>query len=96
MDEIHVIQKTIPIYHLRVRSVKQAKYDGIKACFRDPGGTVLIDGKPVADATIGNCGVLKFDAGKASHGGTIEFRGPLDIVTVVETADYLATSSRIQ
>lgn len=91
MDEIHAIQKSIPIYQLRVRSVKYAKYDGIKACFRAPGGTVLIHGKPGADVTIGNCGVLKFDAGRAARGETIEFSGPLDIVTVVETADYLST-----
>jgi hypothetical protein len=96
MDEIHALQKTIPVYHLRVRSVKYAKYDGIKACFRDPGGTVLIDGKPAADATIGNCGVLKFDAGRATRSGTIEFSGPLDIVTVVETADYLSAPHPIQ
>ena len=89
MDEIHAIQKTIPIYHLRVRSVKQAKYDGIKACFRDPGGMALIDGKSAADATVGNCAVLKFDPAKAGSRTVIEFDRPLDIVTVVETSDYL-------
>jgi hypothetical protein len=89
MDEIHVIQKTIPIYHLRVRSVKQAKYDGIKACFRAPGGTALIDGKSAANATVGNCAVFKFDPAKARSGTVIDFNGPLDIVTVVETSGYL-------
>lgn len=58
MAEIHTAQKTMPFYRLRTRSVKYAKYDGIKACFRDAGGAV------------------------------IEFSGPLDIVTMVETADY--------
>jgi hypothetical protein len=33
--------------------------------------------------------VLKFDPARARGGETIEFSGPLDIVTVVETKAYL-------
>lgn len=89
MDEIHAIQKAMPFYHFRVRTEKYAKYDGIKACFREPGGMALIDGKPAADAAVGNCAVLKFDPAKARRGGVIAFNGPLDIVTIVETSVYL-------
>lgn len=92
MDEIHVIQKAMPFYHLSVRSEKHAKYDGIKACFRDPGGMALIDGKSAADATVGNCAVLKFDPAKARNGAIIEFNGPLNIVAVIETSGYMAAN----
>jgi hypothetical protein len=51
--------------------------------------TILIDGRPAADARVGNCSVLKFDPARARGGETIEFSGPLDIVTVVETKAYL-------
>jgi hypothetical protein len=89
MTEIRAVQKTIPFYRVSLITEKNAKYDGIKACFLEPGGALLIDGKPAADATVGNCAVLKFDPSRAASGATIAFSGPLDIVTIVETAPYL-------
>jgi len=93
MDEIHGVQKAIPVYHFWVHTEKFADYDGVKACFLDADGAVLIDGRPAADARVGNCSVLKFDPARAGAGETIEFSGPLDIVTVVETRPYLRTKS---
>lgn len=89
MTELRAVQKAMPFYRLSLKTEKYANYDGIKACFLEPGGALLIDGKPAADAIVGNCAVLKFDASRAASGAAIEFSGPLDIVTIVETAPYL-------
>lgn len=88
MAELRAVQDKIPFFSLPLFHEKRAKYDGIKACFLTPGGSVLIAGTPVGDATIGNCTVLKVDPGYRSDHDTIEFSGPLDIVTIVQTADY--------
>lgn len=89
MTELRAVQKAMPFYRLSLKTEKYASYDGIKACFLEPGGALLIDGKPAADATVGNCAVLKFDPSRAASGATIAFSGPLDIVTIIETAPYL-------
>jgi len=88
MDEIQGMQNAIPVGHGGLKLVRTADYDALKACFLAPGGRVLIDATPVADASIGNCTILKFDPAIGA-GRTIAFSGPLDIVTVVESADYL-------
>jgi hypothetical protein len=88
MDEIQGVQRSIPETHVGLKLVRTGKYDAIKACFLASGGSVLVDGTPAADVTIGNCAVLKFDSLKAAGSQAIEFKGPLDIVTVVESEDY--------
>lgn len=93
MAEMRGVQKAIPIYMVSAITEKFAKYDGLKACFLGARGTILINGEPAADATaVGNCVVLRFDP-KTDSGAVIEFVGPLDIVTVVETSLYLQKGS---
>lgn len=90
MDQVRAVQDAIPVLHAGLKEVRDSKYDGVKACFLDAGGAAFIDGQPVADARLGNCTILKFDPARAAAGQVIEFRGALQVVTVVETADYLA------
>jgi hypothetical protein len=85
LDEVHGAQNAIPLEWVHLNELRTAKYDGLKACFLDASGTALIDGKPAADATVGTCSILKFDPAKAGSGQVIEFRGPLQVVTVVDT-----------
>jgi hypothetical protein len=68
--------------------LRAGRYDGIKACFLDAGGVVFVGDMPSADATVGNCKILKFDPGQDVN-RKIEFVGALDAVTVVRTAPYL-------
>lgn len=82
LAEFKAMQKRIPIYKLKFVHVKFAKAEGLRACFREPGGTVTVDGGPIA-ATTGLCTELTFDPARAS-GGEIVFDGPLDIVLVGE------------
>lgn len=91
MGELHALQKRIPLYALALRSEKYADYDGLKACFRDADGRVLVDGVPVGDAVVGNCTVLRFDSTQAAGGKVLAFAGALDIVTLIDTRPYLAT-----
>ncbi|MGB9109143.1 MAG: hypothetical protein WCC39_10710 [Telluria sp.] len=88
MDEIHLAQHAMPYYHRALDATRSAKYDGLKACFFAPGGTLLIDGKPGAQATVGNCAIVKFDSAKTAGDHVIEFQGPLQLATIVETAPY--------
>lgn len=89
MDEIRAVQDAIPLRYAGLEQVRTSRYDALKACFLDAGGTVLLGGRPVADARVGNCVLLKFDPAGAADGDAIEFKGALDVVTVVESADYL-------
>jgi hypothetical protein len=94
MEQLRAVQKSIPLrYILNYRVEKFTAYDGLKACFLEPGGAALIDGQPAADAVSGNCSVLKFDPAKVSSAQTIEFKGALDIVTLIETGPYLNRSA---
>jgi uncharacterized protein YciI len=86
MDEIRGAQNEIPLLHEGLRRVRESKYDALKACFLAPGGQVLVDGVAIPDA--GNCTILKYDPALAAAGRTVEFKGPLDVVTVVESKDY--------
>jgi hypothetical protein len=89
LDEVHAAQNAMPLASPAHSEVRNAKYDGLKACFLDASGGVFVDGKPSADATVGTCTILKFDPARAGSGQTIEFRGPLQIVTVVNATAYL-------
>mgnify|MGYP006316539159 FL=1 len=91
MNELRAVQKKISLFNISMRTEKHAKYDTLKACFLDTGGQLLIAGRPVADGTIGNCALLKFDPARFAGGDDIEFAGTLDIVTLVEGRQY-ATS----
>jgi hypothetical protein len=90
IKQVQAVQKTIPLrYVLNFYAEKFGKYDGLKACFLEPGGEIRIDGKQVADSISGTCSVLKFDPAKVAGGQIIEFAGALDIVTIIETEPYL-------
>jgi hypothetical protein len=90
IGEIQSVQNAIPLRYAGLDQLRTARYDGLKACFVGADGAILIDGKPAADASFGHCSLLKFDPAKADGGQTIEFKGPLDLVTIVESDDYLA------
>ncbi|MCS0806649.1 hypothetical protein NX774_01760 [Massilia agilis] len=89
LKEIRAVQGAIPLHKSGLKLVRTGTYDALKACFLAGGGRTLVDGKPAADGSVGNCIILKFDSVSAANGQTIAFEGPLDIVTVVESADYL-------
>jgi len=88
IGELRAVQKDISMFDLGLQTEKHGKYDTLKACFMDAGGQLRINGKPAADATIGNCALLRFDSARAATGDEIEFAGPLDIVTIVESRQY--------
>jgi hypothetical protein len=86
--ELRGLQKAISVFNLGLRAEKYATYDTLKACFLDAGGQLRIKGKPAADGTVGNCALLRFDPARAGSGDEIDFAGPLEIVTVVESRAY--------
>ncbi|MGB9110861.1 MAG: hypothetical protein WCC39_19405, partial [Telluria sp.] len=86
MEEILSAQDRIPLLHEGLRLVRESRYDALKACFLADGGQVLVDGVPVPDT--GKCTILHYDPALATAGATIEFKGPLDVVTVVQGRDY--------
>ncbi len=88
MSEIRGAQVSMPIRWDGLRQVRNARNDALKACFLADGGRVLLDGAAVADASAGNCALLKFDPALAASGKSIEFKGPLDVVTIVDSSDY--------
>lgn len=85
ISEVHAVQLMITPNNQALRTVKRASYDGLKACFLAPDGDIRIDGAPGATGRVGNCLLLKYDEALQDSGKTIEFVGPLDIVTLVET-----------
>ena len=94
LEQLREVQDTIPIIRaINYRVEKYSNYDGLKACFLDTSGAMLIDGNPAAHAVVGNCWVLRYDPKQANGGPLIEFRGKLDIVTLIETEPYLRTKS---
>jgi hypothetical protein len=76
------------MFRVGMRTEKYGKYDTLKACFLEPGGQLLIQGQPVTEAIIGNCALLRFDPARAAGTDEIEFAGPLDVVTIVESRQY--------
>lgn len=90
LAQLRTVQDAIPLLQvLSYRVEKYSRYDGLKACFLDREGAMLIDGKPAAHAAVGNCSVLSYEPNKAGSGAIIEFRGALDIVTLIDTEPYL-------
>ncbi|MGI4720440.1 MAG: hypothetical protein ACRYGO_04440 [Janthinobacterium lividum] len=90
MAQLRGVQKVIPVMRsLAYHAEKYGKFDGLKACFTGPGGAVLIDGAAAPATISGNCAVLPFEPVRAGSAEVIEFSGPLDIVTLIETAPYL-------
>jgi hypothetical protein len=89
LDEIRAVQDAIPLRREGLKPLRTARYDALKACFLAPGGRVLVGGTPAGDAAIGDCVIMQFDPAKAS-GESMQFDGPLDVVTVVESQDYLS------
>lgn len=74
--------------HPYLKDVKRQPYDGIKACFLDGSGAILVDGKAVADASQGHCKVLFNDPGRFPDGHGIVFSGPLDVVSFIDRSYY--------
>jgi hypothetical protein len=95
INDVEKLQAAIPLWKSGLDQVRTAHYDSLKACFLSAEGAILVDGKPAADASFGNCALLKFDHASAARGRTIEFKGPLDIVTLVESDDYLAVPASL-
>ena len=74
--------------HPYLKNVKREPYDGIKACFHDDGGAILVNGKAVADATEGRCKVLFSDSRRIADDSSIAFSGPLDVVSFIDRSYY--------
>jgi len=92
MNAVRKMQDAIPDEHAELATLRAARYDGLKACFRDAGGVVFVGDMPTADATVGNCRILRFDPARRGN-EKIEFVGQPDAVTVVDTARYLPSKS---
>lgn len=90
LAEVQLVQGKIPFFMDELHQIKTSVYSGMKACFRDLGGQVLIAGQPVEDAAVGDCTVVKIDPAYPHPDDVIEFSGPLDIVTIVDTRVYAA------
>lgn len=88
--QIASVQAKISTYAYRIKSIKRAKYNGIKACFHDATGAILLGGIAVADATEGNCKVLFNNVPAELHDATVEFSGPLDVVSFIDSGFYPA------
>ncbi len=73
---------------LYLKNVKREPYDGIKACFHDDSGAILVNGKSVADATEGRCKVLFSDPGRIADESSVAFSGPLDVVSFIDRSYY--------
>jgi hypothetical protein len=82
--EVGAVQKRISEHQLHLREEKNARFDGLKACFHPGEGRIEIDAKPAATTRTGSCQVLKFDPAMASGQARIAFVGPLDTVTLHE------------
>ena len=83
LGQLRTVQESIPFYAAALWREKNARYDGIKACFLAPGGAILVDGQPAPGPTVGDCRIMKIAPGE----GTVAFTGELDIVTFVQTAN---------
>lgn len=84
IGEFKTLQNRIPWYRLGLRSIKNGKLDGLKACFRSDDGRIEIDGMAAGTRAQGNCQVLGFERAKAGAGAgsTIAFVGALELVTL--------------
>lgn len=85
--EVATFQGRISPLQAHLRDEKNARFDGLKACFLQDGGRIEIDGRPAATVAAGRCQVLKFDPAVAAAGpARIAFVGPLDSVTLHASA----------
>lgn len=87
--QIAAVQGKISAFsHRYLKEVKRQPYDGIKACFHDGGGAILVNGKEVADATEGRCKVLFSDPDRIADDSSVAFSGPLDVVSFIDRNYY--------
>lgn len=85
MNEVRAVQGQVSPANVALRTIRRTAYNAFKACFLTPDGDIRIDGVSSATARLGNCLLLKYDPALQDRARTIEFVGPLDIVTLVET-----------
>lgn len=88
MNAVRKLQDAIPDQHAELAPLRSGHYDGLKACFRAAGGIVFVGDMPTADATVGNCRVVKFDPAQDAN-EKVEFVGQVNAVTMVDTDAYL-------
>lgn len=88
LRELRAVQKRISLFSISMRTEKHASYDTLKACFLQAGGELRIGGTGAADATIGQCSLLRLDPARIGSSGAVELAGPVDIVTIVDARDY--------
>jgi hypothetical protein len=86
-EQIAGVQAKISAFSPRLKGVKREPYDGIKACFQDATGLILVNGSAYADAAEGHCKVL-FDNPALALAASIEFSGPLDVVSFIDRRYY--------
>lgn len=87
--QITTVQGKISAFsHPYLKNVKREPYDGIKACFHDDSGAILVDGKAVADATEGRCKLLFSEPGRIADSSSVAFSGPLDVVSFIDRSYY--------
>lgn len=86
--QIAIAQGKISAFsHRYLKNVKRHPYDGIKACFHDATGEILIDGKAVADVAEGDCKVL-FEDPRIKDDSKVAFSGPLAAVSFIDQSYY--------
>lgn len=86
--QIRAVQDRVSAYAPSLQNVRRSPYDGIKACFLDGSGAILVDGRAVADAAEGDCKILYLDAAREARGEMVEFAGPLDVVSFIDRRYY--------
>lgn len=85
--QLTAVQHRISAFATALRTVKREPYDGIKACFHDASGAILIDGQAVADAVEGDCKIHFSDPARPGD-AVVEFSGPLDVVSFIDRRYY--------
>lgn len=88
LAEVTAFQSKVPWYSIELAEEKRAKFDGLKACFTEAGGAILVDGKPAPTLASANCLVYRFDPQLASAAPDITLVGALDIVVLENSARY--------
>lgn len=88
VHQIDTAKGKISAFNPVLKAAKRERHDAISACFFDTSGAILVDGQPAAARTYGKCKVMPIDPARFSDAGTIEFTGPLDIVTFADRRNY--------
>lgn len=87
--QIAAVQRKISAFSpTYLKNIKRQPYDGIKACFHDDSGAILVNGRPLADATEGRCKLLFTDPGRIADDSSVAFVGPLDVVSFIDRDFY--------